>query len=102
MADIQFLNELYAVILERRANAKPEDSYVAKLATGGLPRLAQKVGEEAVETVIAAMQRDKEGLRYESADLLFHLLMLWAEAGLTPDEVARELHGRQCKIKNSG
>jgi phosphoribosyl-ATP pyrophosphohydrolase len=99
MADIGFLNELFAVIQDRRKHAKPKDSYVAKMTAQGLPRLAQKVGEEAVETVIAAMQKDKEGLRYESADLVFHLMMLWAEVGLTPDMIADELYNRQCKAK---
>lgn len=94
---IAFLDILYATILERRAHAKPEESYVAKMAEKGLARLAQKVGEEGVETVIAAMKKDKKELCSESADLLFHLLMLWAEAGLTPDEVAAELQKRHSK-----
>jgi phosphoribosyl-ATP pyrophosphohydrolase len=97
MADIQFLNDLFAIILDRRTNARAQDSYVAKIAAEGLPRLAQKVGEEAVETVIAAMQQDKDSLRSESADLVFHLMMLWAEAGLTPDMIADELYRRQNK-----
>ncbi len=94
MTDITFLNELFAVIRDRRKNAKPEDSYVAKTFAKGLPRIAQKVGEEAVETVIAAMKKDKKELTSESADLLFHLLMLWEEAGLTPDDVMKELRSR--------
>lgn len=92
-----FLDTLYATILERRTNATPEESYVAKMAASGLPRLAQKVGEEGVETVIAAMKRDNNELRSESADLLFHLLMLWAEAGLTPADVMGELQARHQK-----
>ncbi len=99
MTDTAFLDELYATILARRKEAKPEESYVAKMAAQGLPRLAQKVGEEAVETVIAAMQKDKDGLKYESADLLFHLMMLWAEAGLTHHDIIQELYQRQCKVK---
>jgi phosphoribosyl-ATP pyrophosphohydrolase len=99
MTDIAFLNELYAIILDRRKNAKPEESYVAKIASQGVPRMAQKVGEEAVETVIAAMKKDKAELKYESADLVFHLMMLWAENGITPDEIAEELYTRQCKVK---
>ena len=91
---IAFLETLYATILDRRANSTPQESYVAKMAAAGLPRLAQKVGEEGVETVIAAMKHDKAELCSESADLLFHLLMLWAEAGLTPAEVAAELQRR--------
>jgi phosphoribosyl-ATP pyrophosphohydrolase len=91
---IAFLDTLYTTILDRRANATPAESYVAKMAAAGLPRLAQKVGEEGVETVIAAMKKDKNELCSESADLLFHLLMLWAEAGLTPADVAAELQRR--------
>lgn len=94
---IAFLDELYAIILDRRANAAPSESYVAKTAAAGLARLAQKVGEEGVETVIAAMKKDKGELCSESADLIFHLLMLWAEAGLTPAEVASELRRRHIK-----
>lgn len=99
MADIAFLQELYQIIKDKRANAKPEESYVAKLAQLGLPKTAQKVGEEAVETVIAAMKKDKEELRYESADLVFHLLVLLEQSGLTLEDVVNELYGRQCKVK---
>lgn len=97
MTDINFINDLYQTILDRRANAAPDSSYVARMAAAGLPRLAQKVGEEGVETVIAAMKKDKRELCSESADLLFHLLMLWAEAGLTPAEVVAELQKRHQK-----
>ncbi len=97
MGNIAFLDELYATILERRASGNVNESYVAKTAAAGLPRLAQKVGEEGVETVIAAMKKDKNELCSESADLLFHLLMLWAEAGLTPADVAAELQKRHKK-----
>lgn len=97
MSDIVFLNELYQTILARRATGNAQESYVAKMKAAGLSRLAQKVGEEGVETVIAAMKKDKNELCSESADLLFHLLMLWAEAGLTPAEVAAELQKRHKK-----
>ena len=97
MNDMTFLEELYEIILARRKTGAPESSYVARLAAAGLPRIAQKVGEESVETVIAAMKQDKQELCSESADLLFHLLMLWAEAGLTPTEVVAELRARHHK-----
>lgn len=97
MTNIAFLDELYATILKRRAEGNVSESYVAKTAAAGLPRLAQKVGEEGVETVIAAMKKDRGELCSESADLLFHLLMLWAEAGLTPSDVAAELQKRHKK-----
>lgn len=99
MADINFLNELYQIIKTKRATAAPSESYVAKLAHEGLAKTAQKVGEEAVETVISAMQKDKEGLRYESADLIFHLLVLLEQSGVTLEEVVQELYNRQCKVK---
>ena len=99
MSNIAFLNELYSIIKDKRANAAPADSYVASLAAKGLAKTAQKVGEEAVETVIAAMKKDKEELRYESADLIFHLLVLLEQSGLTLDEVVEELYNRQCKVK---
>lgn len=94
---IAFLDDLYEIIKDRRANGTAESSYVAKMAAAGLPRLAQKVGEEGVETVIAAMKKDKKELCSESADLIFHLLMLWAEAGVTPTDVATELSKRHKK-----
>jgi phosphoribosyl-ATP pyrophosphohydrolase len=96
---MDFLNELFGIIEDRRMHAKPEESYVAKMKAAGLSRIAQKVGEEAVETVIAAMAKDKEGLKYESADLLFHLMMLWAEAGLTPQMISEELQKRHGATK---
>jgi len=98
MSNIAFLNELYSIIKDKRANAVPADSYVASLAAKGLAKTAQKVGEEAVETIIAAMKKDKEELRYES-DLIFHLLVLLEQSGLTLDEVVEELYNRQCKVK---
>lgn len=88
------LAPLYATILARRA-ADPATSYVAALTAKGRAKIAQKVGEEAVETVIAATAADKPALIAESADLLFHLLVLWADAGVTPDDVAAELQRRE-------
>lgn len=87
-------NELYNTILERRENASPKKSYVAKLAQKGREKIAQKVGEEAVETVIAATCETKKDTVNESADLLFHLLMLWADKGVKPDDVSKELRRR--------
>lgn len=88
------LDDLYATILARRA-ASPDESYVARLSAKGRAKIAQKVGEEAVETVIAAMGGDRAALTSEAADLLFHLLILLADAGVTPADVAAELRRRE-------
>jgi len=78
-----------------RASASPDDSYVAKLNSKGVPKIAQKVGEEATETVIAALSGDKAELVGESADLLFHLLVLLQSKGVVLDEVLAELDRRE-------
>jgi phosphoribosyl-ATP pyrophosphohydrolase len=88
------LDALEAVIRERRG-ADPSTSYVAKLTAAGRARIAQKLGEEATETVIAAMADDKAALTGEAADLVFHLLVLLADAGLSLDDVRAELARRE-------
>jgi phosphoribosyl-ATP pyrophosphohydrolase len=87
------LNQLQAV-LEARKQATPESSYVASLYAKGRATIAKKLGEEAVETVIAAMQNDREQLIYETADLWFHSMVLLADAGLAPQDVLNELARR--------
>lgn len=87
------LDELYEVIAARR-DADPESSYTAKLFAKGETKIAQKLGEEAVETVIAALKEDRAALASESADLLYHLLVLWAEKDLDPEEVWNKLQDR--------
>ncbi|MGB9792883.1 MAG: bifunctional phosphoribosyl-AMP cyclohydrolase/phosphoribosyl-ATP diphosphatase HisIE [Thermacetogeniaceae bacterium] len=88
------LEELFAVIMERKETL-PEDSYTAKLFRKGIDRITQKVGEEAVEVVIAGKNRDKAELIEESADLIYHLLVLLAECGVTPGEVWAKLAERR-------
>lgn len=88
------LHHLEQTILERRS-ADPSTSYVAKLATKGRAKIAQKVGEEAVETVIAAMADDRQDLIGESADLIFHLMMLLADLDVPFDAVLDELDRRE-------
>ena len=88
------LDELFAVV-ESRRGADPADSYVAKMLAGGTPEVARKLGEEALETVIAALGGERAEIVGESADLLFHLLLLWAAAGVTPAEVFAELARRR-------
>lgn len=87
-------DELYRIILDRKKNSDPDKSYVAKLFSRGGEKIAQKVGEESVETVIAALSGTKEDLINESSDLLFHLLILWADKDVTPAEVIEETRSR--------
>lgn len=92
--DVAVLERIYGVILSRRG-ADPETSHVARLFQKGTRKIAQKVGEEAVETVIAAMSQKRKDIIGESADLMFHLLVLWADAGLRPQDVWAELARRE-------
>ena len=88
------LDALFKVI-ESRRGADPESSHTAKLFSRGLDKICQKVGEEAVETVIEGANGRKEGVVNESADLLYHLLVLWAASGVKPAEVWAALEGRK-------
>lgn len=92
MADT--FDALEAVIRERRGG-DPDSSYVARLTAKGRAKIAQKLGEEAVETVIAAIEDDKVALTSEAADLVFHLAVLLADAGLSLDDVRAELARRE-------
>ena len=87
------LDALFATV-ESRRGADPASSWTARLLAGGVPAAAKKTGEEAVETILAAVAEDPEALASESADLLYHLLVLWAACGVTPDRVWRELERR--------
>ncbi len=91
---IRILERLYEVISERR-KADPDGSYTAKLFDKGTEKIAQKLGEEAVETVIAALAGKKKEITGESADLLYHLFVLWADAGVKPGDVWAELAKRE-------
>ena len=88
------LDRLYKVVQERR-KADPETSYIAKRMKQGTAKIAQKLGEEAVETVIAAVEKDRAGVINESADLLFHWLLLLADGGIEVSEVMKELERRE-------
>jgi len=88
------LTRLEQTILTRR-DADPSSSYVARLRANGRAEMAQKLGEEAVETVIAALSGDKAALTGEAADLLFHLIALLADCGVSLDEVRAELDRRE-------
>ena len=87
------LDDLYTVIASRKGG-NPEESYTASLFDKGVAKIAQKVGEEAVETVIDGVSGPKERVISESADLLYHLLVLWAARDVTPDEIWAELGKR--------
>ena len=88
------LDKLFATIASRKG-ADPSQSYTAKLLAGGVEKCAKKFGEEATEAVIAAIQKDKTELAKESADVLYHLAVLWAASGLTPDDVYAVLKARE-------
>lgn len=88
------LNELYAVI-EDRKEKRPEGSYTTYLFNNGLDKILKKVGEESAETIVAAKNTDAQRLVSETSDLLYHLLVMLVERGVTLDEIAQELKGRR-------
>ena len=91
-----FLGRLWQYLNKRRSES-PEESYTARLLAKGPSRVAQKVGEEGVETAIAAATGDREGFRYEAADLLYHLLVACISTGVSFKEVLDELMSRHKK-----
>lgn len=92
--DGRCLERLFAVI-ESRRTADPERSHTARLLARGPQYVAKKLGEEAVETVIEGVGGDQDRLASESADLLYHLLVLWAARGVRPTEVWAALEARR-------
>jgi len=88
-----FIMQLEAIVADRYEKPQ-EGSYINKLRTKGLNKIAQKVGEEGVETVIAALAETETDLINESSDLVFHLLVLLREKGLTLEQIAKNLEGR--------
>ena len=91
--DIQFLNQLQELIISRR-NEMPEGSYTTKLFTKGINKIAQKVGEEAVELIIEAKDENDELFLNEAADLTYHLLVLLAAKGYSIEDVVEVLQER--------
>lgn len=91
MSDI--LNKLYGV-LQARKNADADSSYVASLYDKGTAHICSKVSEEAQEAIDEALAGNPELLKTESADLLFHLMVLWADQGITPEDVFAVLEQR--------
>ena len=92
--DSTVIERLYAAI-EARRDADPDESYTARLFARGPDKIAQKLGEEAIETVIAAAAGKRADVVAESADLLYHLLVAWAQTGVAPEDVWAELARRE-------
>ncbi|NLS05915.1 phosphoribosyl-ATP diphosphatase [Rhizobium sp. P32RR-XVIII] len=81
-------------IVDERSKASPEESWTAKLVAGGQPKAAKKLGEEAIEAVMAAVTADRNNLTYEAADVLYHLLVVLKIAGIPLQDVMAELERR--------
>ena len=88
------LARLFATV-ESRRGGDPARSYAARRLAQGTAVIARKVGEEAVETVVAALSGGPDALVEESADLIFHLMLLWADAGVSPERVWKALERRE-------
>lgn len=89
----QILNDLYATILDRQANPR-SGSYTTSLFAAGTDEIVKKVGEEAIEVILAAKAQSDQRVIEESADLLYHLWVLLALRGVTPAQVEAELEAR--------
>ncbi|MDR0921338.1 MAG: phosphoribosyl-ATP diphosphatase [Lactobacillales bacterium] len=92
------IEELYETIVERKKNPQP-DSYTTYLFEKGLDKILKKVGEEATEVIIAAKNNPEE-LIYETSDLVYHMLVLLAETGVSLSDVTAELEKREGKLSN--
>ena len=92
-SNLTFINDLETIIQDRLKNPS-DNSYTAKLASAGMKRIAQKVGEEAVELALAATSDDREEIIEEAADLVYHLIVLLANQGLSLNDVAAKLESR--------
>ncbi len=92
--DVEVLERLFAVI-EARQGTDAGTSYTARLLAGGVPGIARKVGEEAVETVVAALGPESAPVVRETADLIYHMKVLWAATGVAPADVWAELARRE-------
>ena len=93
--NMQSVFEQLSVTIESRKTASPDSSYVAKLFHKGANSILKKIGEEATEVVLAAKDENREQIVYESADLLFHLMVMLARYDLTLADVAEELARRE-------
>ena len=96
VSNLAFLDQL-SVIISKRRNAMPSNSYIAGLFQNGTPRIAQKVGEEGVELALAAMKNNSEEIKNEAADLIFHTMVLLEDAKISFSDVISTLENRQNK-----
>ncbi len=92
------IDKLFATIASRKGG-DPKTSYTASLLKEGAAKCAKKFGEEAVEVVLAAVAKDKKELRAESADVLYHLLVVWAACGVTPRRGLRRIGGARGAVR---
>ncbi|MCK5777474.1 MAG: phosphoribosyl-ATP diphosphatase [Rhodospirillales bacterium] len=90
----EVLERLFKVI-ESRKGGNADTSYTARLLDGGAPKIGKKLSEEAAEVTIAALSEGKDAVARESADLLYHLLVMWAAMGIAPEDVYAELNKRE-------
>lgn len=88
------LDTLFATIQSRKGT-DPASSYTAKLLDKGRGKICEKIGEEATEVIVAALSETPDNIASESADLLYHLAVLWAEAGIKPEDVWEKLEARE-------
>lgn len=95
-ADANVLNEVFAVICDRKINPK-EGSYTNYLFNKGIDKILKKVGEECAETIIAAKNNVKAEIQLEASDLIYHMLVMLADRGLTPQDIFNELKAREGK-----
>ena len=93
VVDARVLDHLFQVVTARKG-ATPDESYTAKLFAKGRGKICQKLGEEATETIVAALAEGPDDVVTESADLLYHLSVLWADVDIAPDRVWAELARR--------
>lgn len=93
--DVAVLGRLWDTVESRRLSGDATLSHSARLLARGTPKVVQKLGEEAVECVIEALQGNRQGTILESADLLYHLIVVWVDAGIRPEEVWSELERRE-------
>ena len=89
----RFIDTLFDTIKSRQGD-NPETSYTAQLFEGGVEKITRKIGEESTEVIVAALRETPAHVVSESADLLYHLMVLWAEQDITPDDVFEELASR--------
>jgi len=96
MSEMDILARLWDIIEERRAN-RQEGSYTCKLFDKGPEEIAKKLGEEAIEVIVAMSSKDRPAVVYEAADLIYHLWVALSESGVTPQDVYAELEDRYCR-----